>query len=90
MLLKDQAEAEANEAKVRSLCNFHEPLYMNKMIGKTIMISGMIIEIISDDGDSWMVRNATTHETVSMKKSILSNAIKLGKAEEVIEQADKE
>lgn len=58
---------------------------MNQMIGKKIMISGMIIEIISDDGDQWKTRNMTTNEIVFMKKIVLQHAIKLGKAEEVSE-----
>ena len=62
---------------------------MNNLIGKTVMISGMIIEIISDDGDSWKTRNITTNEIVFMKKAVLQNAIKLGKAEEVSEQEGK-
>jgi len=62
---------------------------MNKMIGKKILVSGMIIEIVSDDGERWKTRNTTTNETVFMKKTVLQNAIKLGKAEEVIEQQSK-
>ena len=60
---------------------------MDKMIGKNIMISGMVIEIVSDDGDRWETRNITTKETVFFDKSVLQNAIRLGKAEE-IEQLD--
>ncbi len=56
---------------------------MDKMVGKKFMISGMTIEIISDDGERWETRNITTKETVFFKKSVLQNAIKLGKAEEV-------
>ena len=59
------------------------------MIGKKIMISGMVIEIISDDGDRWETRNTTTNETVFMKKSVLQSAIRLGKAEEISDQEDK-
>lgn len=58
---------------------------MNQMIGKKIMISGMVIEIISDDGEQWKARNMTTNEIIFMKKTVLQHAIKLGKAEEVSE-----
>lgn len=58
---------------------------MDKMIGKKYMISGMAIEIISDDGESWQVLNLTTRETIFFDKSVLQKAIKLGKAEEVTE-----
>ena len=56
---------------------------MDKMIGKKFMISGMAIEIISDDGERWETRNITTKETVFIDKSVLQKAIKLGKAEEI-------
>lgn len=59
------------------------------MIGKKFIISGMTIEIISDDGDKWKTRNITTKETVSFNKIDLQNAIKLGKAEEISEPDDK-
>lgn len=59
---------------------------MNDLIGRKFTISGMEIEIISDDGDRWQTRNTTTRETVFLDKSVLQNAIKLGKAEEI--QAD--
>jgi len=62
---------------------------MNNMIGKKMMISGMTIEIISDDGDRWKARNITTNEIVFMKKAVLQNAIKLGKAEEISEEEGK-
>lgn len=55
------------------------------MIGKKLMISGMAIEVISDAGDLWETRNITTSETVFFNKSVLQNAIKLGKAEEISE-----
>ena len=54
---------------------------MDNMIGKKVIISGMAIEIISDDDERWECRNVTTKETVFIKKSILKDAIKLGKAE---------
>jgi hypothetical protein len=49
------------------------------MTGKKSIISGMAIEI-SDD-ERWECRNITTKETVFIKKSVLKDAIKLGKAE---------
>lgn len=52
------------------------------MIGKKFIISGMLIEIISDDGDRWQARNSTTRETIYFDKIFLQRAIKLGKAEE--------
>ena len=52
------------------------------MIGKNFVISGKIIEIISDDGDRWKTLNITTKETVFFNKAFLKDAIKLGKAEE--------
>ena len=58
---------------------------MENMIGKKFMISGMVIEIVSDDGDRWETRNITTKETIFMNKIVLQNAIKLGKADEVTE-----
>lgn len=54
---------------------------MDKMIGKKVMISGMAIEVISDDDEQWECRNITTKEIIFIKKSVLKNAIKLGKAE---------
>jgi hypothetical protein len=56
---------------------------MDKLVGKKFMIAGMTIEIISDLGDKWETRNITTGETVFFKKSVLHNAIRLGKAEEI-------
>jgi|LGVF01.2.fsa_nt_gb hypothetical protein len=58
---------------------------MENMIGKKFMISGMVIEIVSDDGDRWETRNITTKESIFMNKIVLQNAIKLAKAEEVTE-----
>ena len=60
------------------------------MIGKKFMISGMAIEIVSDDGERWQTQNITTKQTVFFNKLILQNAIKLGKAEEISKQDDKE
>ena len=58
------------------------------MIGKKYMISGMLIEIVSDEGDQWETRNITTHETVFFDKSVLEKAIKLGKAEAISDLDD--
>ncbi len=63
---------------------------MDNMIGKKIMISGMAIEIISDDDERWECCNITTKKTVFIKKSVIKNAIKLGKAEEIPELGDNE
>jgi hypothetical protein len=54
---------------------------MKNLIGKIIVISGMTIEIISEDEERYECRNMTTKETVFMKTSVIENAIKLGKAE---------
>ena len=54
---------------------------MDNMIGKKIIISGMTIEIISDNDERWECRNITTKEIIFIKKSVLKDAIKLGKAE---------
>lgn len=62
---------------------------MANMTGKKMIISGMTIEIISDDGERWECRNITTQETVFFKKSVLDNAVKLGKAELISEPDDK-
>lgn len=59
---------------------------MNNLIGKKYLITGMAIEIVSEDGDRWETRNITTQETVFMKKSVLRDAIRLGKAEEITEE----
>ena len=56
---------------------------MDIKVGKKFMISGMTIEIISDDGDKWETRNVTTREAVLFDKLVLLKAIKLGKAEEI-------
>lgn len=58
---------------------------MDIKIGKKFMISGMTIEIVSDDGERWETRNITTREIVFFDKLVLLNAIKPGKAEEVVE-----
>lgn len=59
---------------------------MGRMIGKTIRIAGMVIEIVSDDGASWNCRNLTTREPLVMKKAVIEKAIKLGQAEVVSSQ----
>jgi len=56
---------------------------MNLMVGNTLLISGMLITILSDEGDSWLTQNVTTKDKVFFKKSVLEDAIKLGKAENV-------
>jgi hypothetical protein len=58
------------------------------MIGKKYMISGMAIEIVSDDGERWETRNITTKQIVFINKSVLHDAIKLGKAEEISQLDD--
>ncbi|HHA19327.1 MAG TPA: hypothetical protein ENK70_06440 [Methylophaga sp.] len=62
---------------------------MDKLIGKTFVISGMSIEIVSDNGERYETRNITTKETIFFNKSVLQNAIKLGKAEEISELNNK-
>lgn len=56
---------------------------MKTILGKKYYISGMVVEVISEDADRWKTRNLTTNEFVFFKKNVLENAIKLGKAEEV-------
>jgi hypothetical protein len=56
---------------------------MDELIGKKFMISGMAIEVVADASDRWETHNLTTRETVFMNKSVLQQAIKLGKAEEI-------
>ncbi len=63
---------------------------MDKMTGKKLLISGMAIEVISDRGEQYETRNLTTKETVFFNKTVLQNAIKLGKAEEIIPAEGKE
>ncbi|MEJ2142202.1 MAG: hypothetical protein P8Y24_07575 [Gammaproteobacteria bacterium] len=53
------------------------------MIGKKFMITGMQIEVVSDEGDKWQTRNLTTGEMVLFDKAVLEKAIRLGKAEEI-------
>lgn len=63
---------------------------MDNMIGKKIIISGMAIEVVADNDDMWECRNITTKETVFIKKPVLKDAIKLGKAEVISELDDNE
>ena len=53
------------------------------MLGKIFLITGMTLEVLSDEGDKWKLRNITTNETVLIDKSVLDKSIKLGKAEEI-------
>jgi len=52
------------------------------MIGKKFIITGMKLEVVSDEGDKWKLRNITTNETILIDKSVLEKSIRLGKAEE--------
>jgi len=54
---------------------------MGGLTGKTIRISGMVIEIVSDEGENYECRNLTTRKTLVMEKAVMEKAIKLGKAE---------
>lgn len=58
---------------------------MDIKIGKKFIISGMTIKIVSDDGERWEKRNMTNKEIVFFDKLVFLNAIKLGKAEEIVE-----
>ena len=58
---------------------------MEIKIGQRFIISGMTIEIVSDEGEKWETRNVTTKEIVFFDKSVLLKAVKLGKAEEIVE-----
>lgn len=46
----------------------------------------MVIEVVSDAGSHWETRNITTHETVLFDKDVLEKAIRLGKADEMLDQ----
>ena len=63
---------------------------MDITIDKKFMISGMAIEIVSDDGEKWETRNITTKETVFINKVVLHDAIKLCKAEEILQLDEKD
>ncbi|MCB1800583.1 MAG: hypothetical protein KDI82_02740 [Gammaproteobacteria bacterium] len=54
---------------------------MSDLVGKTISIAGMQIEIIGDSNERWECRNLTTDEILLMDKAVVERAIKLGKAE---------
>jgi hypothetical protein len=56
---------------------------MKDLVGKRFAISGMTIEVLSDQGDKYQVRNVTTRDILEMDKTMLVNAIKLGKAEQI-------
>ncbi|MDH3353849.1 MAG: hypothetical protein OEL79_01395 [Chromatiales bacterium] len=56
---------------------------MDKMIGTKFELPDMVVEIISDDGNSWKTRNISTKETELINKQVLQKAIRLGKAKEV-------
>lgn len=66
--------------QIENLKNFK----YRRMIGKKFNISGMTVEIVSDKGESWETCNLTTRETIFFNKSVLENAIRLGKAEEIV------
>lgn len=61
---------------------------MDNMTGKKILISGMTIEIMSEEDDKWQCRNITTDEMISFKKTVIEKALKLGKAELVSEAGE--
>ena len=56
------------------------------MISKKFIISGMLMEVIADAGEKWKLLNHTTNETVFLEKTFLEKSIKLGKAEEVLDE----
>lgn len=58
---------------------------MDIKVGQKFIISGMTIEVVADNGERWETRNTTTKEIVFFDKSVLLNAVKLGKAEEIVE-----
>ncbi len=62
---------------------------VDNLIGKKFILSGMTLEVIADDGERWECRNTTTKDTVFFKKSVLRDAIKLGKAELISESDEK-
>ena len=41
----------------------------------------MDIEVIADEGEQCECRNITTREVLFMEKTVIENAVKLGKAE---------
>ena len=56
---------------------------MGSLIGKTYVISGMTIRVLSEEKGKYVAENVTTHEIVRFDRAFLEKAIKLGKAEEV-------
>lgn len=54
------------------------------MLGNKYIITGMFMEVIADEGDSWALRNHTTKETIRLDKRVLEQSLKLGKAEPVL------
>ena len=60
------------------------------MIGTTIEIAGMVIQILSDEGDSWRCLNLTTREALVMKKAAIDKAIRLGQAQVVSRESGQE
>lgn len=69
----------------KKLATCNEP-----MIGKTIEIAGMVIEVLADKGDSWECRNLTTRQIMIMKKAVIERAIKLGQAVVVMRESGRE
>lgn len=61
---------------------------MQELVGKKVEFSGMVIEIIADDGESLKCNNITTKQSLIMQKAVLVKAIKLGKAEVVSDQEE--
>ena len=60
------------------------------MIGKKYEISGMTLEITADAGEKWETINLTTKEIVYFNKTQLQDAIKLGKANEVLDDDEEQ
>ncbi len=60
------------------------------MIGKKYEISGMTLEITADAGEKWETINLTTKEIVYFNKAQLQDAIKLGKANEVLDDDEEQ
>lgn len=56
---------------------------MEDIIDKTLLISGMRIQVLAQTGTQYETRNITTGETIIFDKQQLETAIKLGKAEEI-------
>lgn len=56
---------------------------MKDLTGKTIAIAGMLIEVLSVDGEDLKCRNLTTKAPLLMKRAVVDRAIRLGQAEVV-------